>query len=65
MIAHYLKSLGGMDVLGIVSLLAALVLFLVVLWRTFRMTKAHIKTMERLPLDNPPDSPAHREEVTP
>ena len=65
MIAEYLTSLDGIVPLGIVSLVASILLFAVVIWRTLRLSPASLRELEQLPLDAEHQSADHSDEGTP
>jgi hypothetical protein len=51
-IKHNLSEIIGIEIYPIISLLIFVLFFVVVLWRTMRISKAEITTYSNIPLDN-------------
>jgi len=63
MIAEYVRSLEGVQILGLLSLMVSIVLFCGILFRTLRTKPDYLRTMERLPLDAADPTRVQRTEV--
>jgi hypothetical protein len=63
MIAEYVRSLEGVQILGLLSLLVSFVLFCGILVRALRTKSEYFRTMERLPLDADDPTRIQRTEV--
>ncbi|MCC5924218.1 MAG: CcoQ/FixQ family Cbb3-type cytochrome c oxidase assembly chaperone [Crocinitomicaceae bacterium] len=51
-IKHNLTEIIGIEIFPIISLLIFVLFFAVVLWRTFRISKAEIQQFSNIPLDS-------------
>lgn len=51
-IKHNLTEIIGIEIFPIISLLIFVTFFAVVLWRTFRISKAEIEQYSNIPLDS-------------
>lgn len=51
MISQYLQSIHGMQMVGVVSLIVCIALFLFVVVRAIRADKKFLRHMSQLPLD--------------
>jgi hypothetical protein len=59
MLSQYVQAIEGMGVLGTVSLVISILVFLgIVVW-AFRADPSYVRTMEHLPLDAAADSDAN------
>ncbi len=63
MIAEYVRSLEGVQILGLLSLVVSFLLFCGILIRTLRAKPEYLRTMERLPLDADDPTRVQRTEV--
>jgi hypothetical protein len=61
MISQYLTSVEGIAVPGIAALILSVVAFVVITIWTVKANTSYITSMERLPLDDPPEH-LHEEE---
>jgi hypothetical protein len=52
---HYLKSIAGVDIYPLISLLIFFVFFAFLLLYVFRADKKHIAELKNIPLDNQQD----------
>jgi ethanolamine transporter EutH len=64
MIQNVLKSLGGIEVIGVISIILFFACFLGVLLWTFFLKKSYVDTMSRLPLDKNAAAGADATELT-
>lgn len=51
-IKHNLSEIIGIEIYPIISLLIFVLFFAVVIWRTFRMSKAEVTKYSNIPLDS-------------
>lgn len=51
-ISHNLTEIMGIEIYPIISLLIFVLFFAVVLWRTFRMSKAEVEMLSNIPLED-------------
>jgi cbb3-type cytochrome oxidase subunit 3 len=51
-IKHNLTEMIGVEIYPIISLLIFVLFFAIVIWRTFRMSKAEVNTYSNIPLDS-------------
>lgn len=51
-IKHNLTEMMGVEIYPIISLLIFVLFFAIVIWRTFRMSKAEISDYKNIPLDS-------------
>jgi uncharacterized membrane protein len=63
MIAEYVRSFEGAQILGLLSLMVSIVVFCGILFRTLRAKPDYLRTMERLPLDADEPTRVQRTEV--
>jgi site-specific recombinase len=63
MIAEYVRSLEGIQILGLLSLVVSFTLFCGILIRTMRTKPEYLRTMEGLPLDVEASTRVQRNEV--
>ena len=63
MIAEYVRSLEGVQILGLLSLVVSFLLFCGILIRTLRAKPEYLRRMERLPLDGDDPTRIQRTEV--
>jgi hypothetical protein len=63
MIAEYVRSFGGIQILGLLSLVVSFVLFCGILIRTLRAKPEYLRRMEQLPLDADDSTRVQRNEV--
>lgn len=63
MIAEYVRSLEGVQILGLLSLVVSVLFFCFMLIRTLLTKPEYLRTMERLPLDADDPTRVQRTEV--
>jgi hypothetical protein len=63
MIAEYVRSLEGVQILGLLSLVVSFLLFCGILIRTLRARPEYLRTMGQLPLDANDATHVQRTEV--
>ena len=63
MIAEYVRSFEGIQILGLLSLVVSFFLFCGILIRTLRTKPEYLRTMERMPLDADDPTRVQRNEV--
>jgi len=63
MIAEYVRSLEGVQILGLLSLTVSFLLFCGILIRALRTKPEYLRTMEQLPLDADDPTRLQRTEV--
>ena len=51
-IKHNLTEIIGVEIYPIISLLIFVLFFAIVIWRTFRMSKAEVNVYSNIPLDS-------------
>jgi hypothetical protein len=54
---NYLKSIAGVDVFPMISLLIFFVFFLLLLWYVFATDRKEILSLKNIPLDNEDNTP--------
>lgn len=57
MIQNVIRSLGGIDAYGVVSICLFFVVFVGVLWWAFRLKRTHLDSMAHLPLEQDSEEP--------
>jgi hypothetical protein len=65
MIAEYIRSLEGVQILGLLFLMLSFVFFCGILLRTLRTNPEYLRRMEQLPLDADGPTRLQRTEVHP
>lgn len=50
-ISHNLTEIMGIEIYPIISLLIFVLFFIIVLWRTFRMSKAEVEMLSNIPFE--------------
>jgi hypothetical protein len=63
MIAEYVRSFEGIQILGLLFLVVSFLLFCGILIRTLRAKPEYLRRMERLPLDADDPTRVQRNEV--
>jgi hypothetical protein len=51
-ISHNLTEIMGIEIYPIISLLIFVLFFAIVLWRTFRMSKAEVTMLSNIPFED-------------
>lgn len=51
-IKHNLSEILGIEIYPIISLLIFVLFFIIVIWRTMRISKAEIQTFSNIPLED-------------
>ena len=60
-VKNHMESIDGIATYPMISLLIFFVFFTLLFWWVFTASKAHIKEMGQLPLDNDNDQPLNKE----